>query len=301
MSTKILFALDIGSYSYFVSRSCIGSLAWRDLTIFLERKTQRYYNLSYFIFLLGLVKICRLPHSQPLVSRSELNIFFPHFKTVWTTEKIMQLKHLIATFTVFLLVYTCNCYKHDERFVSSENMTILELMTRTMDLSYFKIPSIDKSENGSCARTLLFKWNWITFFPFTLSLSIEYIKRLAPKILEHQKPFVLLHDGISERCRRDSQKFLSSLKKFDLWALKSEKIFVHLQIEIIKSSACLQCMMQVQNYPVEFWTEMLIDMVTLSSVWMSLRKMRIFKANTVLRTFNPQLHPTSSFWHISGH
>ncbi|KAG5684659.1 hypothetical protein PVAND_013877 [Polypedilum vanderplanki] len=64
-----------------------------------------------------------------------------------------------------------------------------------MDLNYLKIPHIDESEN-------------------------EFIERLAPKILEYQKPFVLSHNTISQGCRRDSQKFLTSLKKFDLWALK---------------------------------------------------------------------------------
>ena len=55
-------------------------------------------------------------------------------------------------------------------------------------------------------------------------LTTDYIKLLAPKILQHQKPFVMDDRRISKKCRDDSGKFLTSLKKFDLWALKSERL-----------------------------------------------------------------------------
>lgn len=55
------------------------------------------------------------------------------------------------------------------------------------------------------------------------NFSLDYIKLLAPKILQHQKPFLLSGDSVSEQCRKDSAKFLTALKRFDLWALKSEE------------------------------------------------------------------------------
>ncbi|XP_070502430.1 nose resistant to fluoxetine protein 6-like [Chironomus tepperi] len=102
----------------------------------------------------------------------------------------------VLTFLVLLLVYNCNCYVHDERFVSSENLTIFEIFLKDLKLNKdLLVPSIDNAE-------------------------ADYIKLLGPKILQYQKPFALNSDAVSSRCRQDSLKFLSSLKKFDLWALK---------------------------------------------------------------------------------
>lgn len=54
--------------------------------------------------------------------------------------------------------------------------------------------------------------------------SLDYLKQLAPKIAQYQKPFLLSNEGVSEECKKDSMKFLAALKRADLWALKSKKI-----------------------------------------------------------------------------
>ncbi|KAL7028529.1 hypothetical protein ACKWTF_005882 [Chironomus riparius] len=107
----------------------------------------------------------------------------------------MSLRKII-TALVLLLVYNCNCYVHDERVVSSDNLTLFEIFAKNLNVDRdLIVPSIDNAE-------------------------ADYIKLLGPKILQYQKPFLLKSDAVSSRCRQDSLKFLSSLKKFDLWALK---------------------------------------------------------------------------------
>lgn len=71
----------------------------------------------------------------------------------------------------------------------------------------------------------------LTYFEIISFIILDYIKLLGPKVFQYQKPFALKGDAVSSRCRQDSLKFLSSLKKFDLWALKSE---IHIQIMKIK-------------------------------------------------------------------
>lgn len=61
----------------------------------------------------------------------------------------MSLRKVI-TFLVLLLVYNCNCYVHDERFVSSENLTLFEIFIKHPKVDEdLVVPIIDNVEAGT--------------------------------------------------------------------------------------------------------------------------------------------------------
>lgn len=63
----------------------------------------------------------------------------------------------------------------------------------------------------------LFKIKLICF------LSLDFIRILSEKYLKLHRPFDLSQlPTISPECRKNSHKFLESLKNFELWALKCE-------------------------------------------------------------------------------
>jgi hypothetical protein len=51
---------------------------------------------------------------------------------------------------------------------------------------------------------------------------LDYINILSQQYLSRQPPFDLQIPGISKTCQLDSHLFITSLKRFDLWAMKSE-------------------------------------------------------------------------------
>jgi hypothetical protein len=59
--------------------------------------------------------------------------------------KVMHLKSFLGT---FLLIYSCNAYVHDERFVSNENMTTLDLLMKMASVEDLIVPSVSDFERG---------------------------------------------------------------------------------------------------------------------------------------------------------
>jgi len=56
----------------------------------------------------------------------------------------------IKTLLVLLFVYNCNCYVHDERFISNDNLTLLEILSKNLELNNdLIVPSIDNAEAGT--------------------------------------------------------------------------------------------------------------------------------------------------------
>jgi hypothetical protein len=60
--------------------------------------------------------------------------------------------HPRTVLVTFLLIYSVNAYKHDERYVSNQNMTIFEILAKTPTLDDLIIPSIDKNERGTSVK-----------------------------------------------------------------------------------------------------------------------------------------------------
>lgn len=54
----------------------------------------------------------------------------------------------------FLLIYSVNAYVHDERFISNENMSFFEILSKTPTLDDLIIPSIDKNERGTSVKKI---------------------------------------------------------------------------------------------------------------------------------------------------
>lgn len=57
----------------------------------------------------------------------------------------MQLR---SYFLTFLLIYSCNAYTHNERFISNENMTVLDILLKMASVEDLIIPSINNREKG---------------------------------------------------------------------------------------------------------------------------------------------------------
>lgn len=52
---------------------------------------------------------------------------------------------------------------------------------------------------------------------------LEYIKNLGQHVSTIERPFDLSNTvGISKQCQKDSRQFMETLKKLELWALKSK-------------------------------------------------------------------------------
>lgn len=48
------------------------------------------------------------------------------------------------------MLYNCYCYVHDDRFISSDNLTLSEIFFKNLKLSDdLIVPSIDKNEAGT--------------------------------------------------------------------------------------------------------------------------------------------------------
>lgn len=56
-----------------------------------------------------------------------------------------------------------------------------------------------------------------------VSLLLEFIKVLSSRLFDYKKPldFTVVPE-VSDDCHRDFVQYLSALKTFELWALKSE-------------------------------------------------------------------------------
>lgn len=57
--------------------------------------------------------------------------------------------HPRTALVTFLLIYSVDAYVHDQRFVSNENMTYLEILRKVPTVDDLIIPSIDMNERGS--------------------------------------------------------------------------------------------------------------------------------------------------------
>lgn len=54
-------------------------------------------------------------------------------------------------------------------------------------------------------------------------IILEYIKNLGQHVATIERPFDLSTTvGISKQCQKDSRQFIETLKKLELWALKSK-------------------------------------------------------------------------------
>ena len=51
-------------------------------------------------------------------------------------------------FLAFLLIYLCDAYTHDERFISNENMTVLDIIFKITRVEDLIVPSINNRERG---------------------------------------------------------------------------------------------------------------------------------------------------------
>lgn len=60
--------------------------------------------------------------------------------------------HPQTVLITFLLIYSAHGYKHDERFISNENMTIFDILTKLASVDDLIVPTIDKSERGTTMR-----------------------------------------------------------------------------------------------------------------------------------------------------
>lgn len=57
----------------------------------------------------------------------------------------MQLRNYFLT---FLLIYSCNAYTHNERFISNENMTVLDILLKMASVDDLIVPNINNRERG---------------------------------------------------------------------------------------------------------------------------------------------------------
>jgi hypothetical protein len=63
-------------------------------------------------------------------------------------KKVRKVMHLKSYLGTFLLIYSCNAYVHDERFVSSENMTVLDIIRKMASVDDLIVPSVSEFERG---------------------------------------------------------------------------------------------------------------------------------------------------------
>lgn len=61
----------------------------------------------------------------------------------------MQLRNYFLT---FLLIYSCDAYTHNERFISNENMTVLDILIKMASVDDLIVPNIDNRERGKVLR-----------------------------------------------------------------------------------------------------------------------------------------------------
>lgn len=57
----------------------------------------------------------------------------------------MDFKNILGT---FLLIYSCKAYIHNERYVSNENLTVFDILTKMAQIDDLIIPNIDFEERG---------------------------------------------------------------------------------------------------------------------------------------------------------
>lgn len=60
--------------------------------------------------------------------------------------------HPRTALVTFLLIYSVNAYVHNEIYVSNENMSIFEILSKTPTIDDLIIPSIDKNERGTSVK-----------------------------------------------------------------------------------------------------------------------------------------------------
>ena len=89
---------------------------------------------------------------------------------------------------------------------------------KELNLGFYEVPQITHYEEGGIWIKLSALLKLLNFHIF---LEIGTI--VSGKFLKNNPPFELSNvHGVSEECRKDSEKFVASLKKIELWALQSE-------------------------------------------------------------------------------
>lgn len=120
--------------------------------------------------------------------------------------------NILAVYAFFIL---CAIYK--SAYALNRNIS-----SPSDDLEHTVIPKksdsdIGEQDNKKSATHELFIFTKISF--------LEFIKVLSSRLFEHKKPLDFTSvPGVSSECRRDFSHYLSALKNFDWWALKSKLI-----------------------------------------------------------------------------
>lgn len=93
--------------------------------------------------------------------------------------------HPRTVLVTFLLIYSVNAYRHDERFVSNENMTVFEILGKLASVDDLIIPSIDKNEKGKYKLATMRERGKFNYIKFSLQIISSYSRRKSYNIKSH--------------------------------------------------------------------------------------------------------------------
>ncbi|CRK96891.1 CLUMA_CG009993, isoform A [Clunio marinus] len=137
--------------------------------------------------------------------------------------------------TVVILFYVKFCfgYTRDVNLEINENETIVDLLTRSMEITDYIVPEIDGE---------------------------DFINILSPKIMELQPPFDLSSYNVSLKCQQSSEEFMIALNKFELWALRMYDASAKLTSGILNGNVnqfgdfdqCLETIIEKKSFQAQY-------------------------------------------------
>lgn len=126
---------------------------------------------------------------------------------------------LINAFAIVLFVSFCSGFKQDEKNHENQDKDFLNCAIKKINISEYIVPAL---EQGFVNKTHFSEHIDLCAKTINDSIDLDYIKFVSPKVLELHPPFDFSGHRVSEKCRRSSESFISSLQNFELWALKSK-------------------------------------------------------------------------------